>query len=352
MDWLTAAKPIRDELRKQQRSALVAHLLHTVRVIIPIFESPHPTLQIGANRPAVAELQIRLNAAGATPKLVVDGVYGPKTRAAVIAFQNANDINATSVVGASTWAALNQVRQRLRNSNDLYAHFLIDVEMEPCMLTSRIKQATNSVQLFVQRCLLNLEPEVELTSGRRRSNGRWMKNYRVWEANRKIFLYPENWIEPELRDDKSPFFVNLEHGLLQDEVNDATVEREYLKYLRDLDRVARLEICGLYRQWEVDRDILHVVARTLHDSASPLLSPLGRPAVLDAVGISRNRYRRRSPYSGGLESSCVSLLAYIHGEGSGESPERRLRGEAVAVLRDPSGLERISRRPLVTTAGF
>jgi hypothetical protein len=22
------------------------------------------------------------------------------------------------------------------------------------------------------------------------------KNYRVWEANRKVFLYPENWIDP------------------------------------------------------------------------------------------------------------------------------------------------------------
>ena len=27
----------------------------------------------------------------------------------------------------------------------------------------------------------------------------WHKKYRVWEANRRIFLYPENWIEPELR---------------------------------------------------------------------------------------------------------------------------------------------------------
>jgi SpoVK/Ycf46/Vps4 family AAA+-type ATPase len=27
----------------------------------------------------------------------------------------------------------------------------------------------------------------------------WRKRYRVWDANRKIFLYPENWIEPELR---------------------------------------------------------------------------------------------------------------------------------------------------------
>jgi len=27
----------------------------------------------------------------------------------------------------------------------------------------------------------------------------WFKKYRVWDADRKIFLYPENWIEPELR---------------------------------------------------------------------------------------------------------------------------------------------------------
>ena len=31
----------------------------------------------------------------------------------------------------------------------------------------------------------------------------WMKRYRVWEANRTIFLFPENWLEPEPRDDKT-----------------------------------------------------------------------------------------------------------------------------------------------------
>ena len=40
----------------------------------------------------------------------------------------------------------------------LFEHFLIDVEMSPCMQTSRIKQAISSVQLFVQRCRMNLEP--------------------------------------------------------------------------------------------------------------------------------------------------------------------------------------------------
>jgi SpoVK/Ycf46/Vps4 family AAA+-type ATPase len=27
----------------------------------------------------------------------------------------------------------------------------------------------------------------------------WRKNYRVWEANRRVFVYPENWIEPDQR---------------------------------------------------------------------------------------------------------------------------------------------------------
>ena len=31
----------------------------------------------------------------------------------------------------------------------------------------------------------------------------WLRRYRVWEANRKVFVYPENYLEPEQRDDKS-----------------------------------------------------------------------------------------------------------------------------------------------------
>jgi len=41
----------------------------------------------------------------------------------------------------------------------------------------------------------------KLGKPRRQSDAEWQwsKNYRAWDANRKIFLYPENWIEPELR---------------------------------------------------------------------------------------------------------------------------------------------------------
>jgi hypothetical protein len=32
----------------------------------------------------------------------------------------------------------------------------------------------------------------------------WTKRFRVWEANRKQFQTPENWLEPEAADDEAP----------------------------------------------------------------------------------------------------------------------------------------------------
>lgn len=158
--------------------------------------------------------------------------------------------------------------RRIATPNDLYAHLLIDVEMSPCMMTSRLKQAVASVQLFVQRCLMNLEPEVHPET-LDDDQWAWMSRYRVWEANRKVFLYPENWIEPELRDDKTPFFRELEAELLQNDLTPDYVESLFLNYLKKLDEVARLDICGMY--WEGERDgrprgegILHVFGRTFN----------------------------------------------------------------------------------------
>ena len=182
--WLTIAEPLKNTLREQQRSALVAHLI--------------------------------------------------------------------------------AAHEDIEDSSDLYERYLIDVEMSACMNTSRIKQAISSVQLFVQRCLMNLGPDAQISEASA-EQWQWMKNYRVWEANRKIFLYPENWILPELRDDKSPFFKELENELLQNEVTEETAENALVSYLGKLDEVANLDVRALYHQkeeGELPIDILHVVART------------------------------------------------------------------------------------------
>jgi hypothetical protein len=145
----------------------------------------------------------------------------------------------------------------------LYEHFLIDPGMEPVVQTSRIRLAIASVQLFIQRCLLNLECEVH-PSLINSKQWEWMKRYRVWEANRKIFLFPENWLEPEFRDDKTHLFTELEGALLQGDVSSDLVEDAFLNYLKKLDELARLDICAMHIEDNPDpaRRVLHVFGRT------------------------------------------------------------------------------------------
>lgn len=153
------------------------------------------------------------------------------------------------------------------STNDLYAHYLLDVEMCSCQLTSRLVQGSGSVQLFVQRCFMGLEPDVEVQADSAEGDSawrwwQWMRKYRLWEANRKVFLWPENWIEPELKKDRSPFFKDLENELLQNEVNPLTVENAFSNYLEKLDGVAQLEIAGFYQEDDGDNTIVHIFGRT------------------------------------------------------------------------------------------
>jgi hypothetical protein len=162
------------------------------------------------------------------------------------------------------------------DADGLYEYFLIDVQMTSCMMTSRIVQATAAIQLFIQRCLLNLENDNTAANAIYNvlpdaidfNQWQWRQNYRVWEANREVFLYPENYIDPTLRDNRTPFFEDLQTELQQAPVTADSAEQAFQNYLKSVQEVARLEICGLF--WEYDTDstsnathnIFHVFGRT------------------------------------------------------------------------------------------
>lgn len=154
-------------------------------------------------------------------------------------------------------------RKGFSGPEQLYEYFLLDPGMEPVVRTSRIRLAIASVQLFIQRCLLNLEQGIAPTAINA-AHWEWMKRYRVWEANRKIFLYPENWLEPEFRDDKTPQFRDLESALLQGDVSADLAEDAFFAYLQELEELARLEAVGMYCDDHSDpgRVTLHVIGRT------------------------------------------------------------------------------------------
>jgi hypothetical protein len=92
-----------------------------------------------------------------------------------------------------------------------------------------------------------------------------MQRYRTWEANRKVYLYPENWIQPSLRDDKSPLYAQFESEMMQKDMSSDSVLDIMKNYLFNLHEVANLEVDALHVE-EVNKlpSKIHVFGRTRH----------------------------------------------------------------------------------------
>ncbi|MDR0363668.1 MAG: hypothetical protein LBH92_01395 [Bacteroidales bacterium] len=136
------------------------------------------------------------------------------------------------------------------SSNDLFNYYLIDTEMHTTAKTSRIIQATLSVQMFIQRILMGMESGLSFSDSEK-TELIWRKNYRVWEANRKILFFPENWLDPELRHDKTPIFKEIEEKLLQNDIDETLVAQIYNEYIDKLDEVSNLEILAAHRPFGI-----------------------------------------------------------------------------------------------------
>ncbi len=144
---------------------------------------------------------------------------------------------------------------KFKDHSDLYEFFLLDTKMSSCFLTSRVVCANSSLQTYVNRCLLNLEqsdPLLNLSIPHIKVNPTWIpmeewnwrRNYRVWEANRKVFLFPETYIDPALLLDKSHLFIELEENLLQQNITRESAEEAYKTYLAGFAELAGLRYAG------------------------------------------------------------------------------------------------------------
>lgn len=147
-------------------------------------------------------------------------------------------------------------------ADDLFEYFLIDVSMGPGLKTSRMKQAISTIQLFVQRCILRLEPDIVLSPDFKEV-WKWMQSYGLWEANRKIFIYPENYVDPTLRDNKSEAFQKLESQMMQSNLDEEKISRLVKSYVYDVNHLSDLQVEAYLWDTQHDRKrLMHLFART------------------------------------------------------------------------------------------
>jgi Tc toxin complex TcA C-terminal TcB-binding domain len=78
---------------------------------------------------------------------------------------------------------------------DLSALLLLDVETGVCEKASRIEEAITSVQSFIRRARLGLEPSWTITAEFVLLWEREFATFKIWEACKRRQLYKENWID-------------------------------------------------------------------------------------------------------------------------------------------------------------
>jgi outer membrane lipoprotein SlyB len=142
----------------------------------------------------------------------------------------------------ATVQALLRMHRFWRDETDLFRAFLFDPMVNAPVQTSRTLFAMLAVQAYVQRVLLGLESLQDPLPAEFRERWTWMREYRVWEAARKVFLFPENWIDPELLLSKTPEFEAAERLLRSGTITEEGIESAYIAYLQGLTDVANLTI--------------------------------------------------------------------------------------------------------------
>lgn len=160
--------------------------------------------------------------------------------------------------------------KRWRNAADLFGFFAMDFEIGPCLETSRCRQAISSCQLFIQRCQLGLEPEIDADVSH---NDIWQQaqlvsSQQLYTANIEMFLHPQLYIPYssfDLLDIKSPQLREFEGELGQGEPTPESVTRATLSYLEKLKEIAHLRPVTIAREFTGDGEVLHVVAASEGD---------------------------------------------------------------------------------------
>ncbi len=169
---------------------------------------------------------------------------------------------------ATTWAAIdgktNEIKRdamlplavyetgkavtNIKSAEGLYEWLLIDVKKSGVQTVSYVKEALNAAQLYIQRCIMSLEEGVVVKkSDLPESNWDWMMSFQTWVANRQVFLYPENFVDPGIRKSKTDLFVTLENELSQSNITDETVEAAFTKYMDEFQSIANLKYVDAYQ---------------------------------------------------------------------------------------------------------
>ncbi|WP_448511262.1 neuraminidase-like domain-containing protein [Photorhabdus sp. MH8.4] len=154
-------------------------------------------------------------------------------------------------------------REGIKNVDDLYDFLLLDTQVSSKVKTARVAHVTQSVQQYINRIVLNLEPGLSMTQEEADNWQEFANRYGYWSANQQLAIYPEVYVDPTLRLTKTEFFFQLESALNQGKLTDDVAQKAILGYLNNFEEVSNLEIIAGYEDGiDIADDKIYFIAKT------------------------------------------------------------------------------------------
>ncbi|MDB6049546.1 MAG: hypothetical protein JWR17_2292 [Pseudomonas sp.] len=142
---------------------------------------------------------------------------------------------------------LDNTPHRIATENDLYEYLLIDNQVTAQVDTSRVAQGIASVQQHIHAIYNGMEPGYTGVSDETLTLWReGMSQYSLWSGYQMLEDYPENYLDPTLRLDKTIPFKTFESELAQARLSADTVQSALGNYLQAFETISNLQITGCY----------------------------------------------------------------------------------------------------------
>ncbi|EPJ78405.1 neuraminidase-like domain-containing protein [Pseudomonas sp. CFII68] len=138
---------------------------------------------------------------------------------------------------------------RLKTAQDLYEYWLLDVLVSQDVPTTPVACAIASLQQYINRILMNMEPGYDRASITPEHLQTWrneMHQYAIWAAHQKLLYFPASYLDPILRNNKSDNFQQLENALNQNRIQADAVQSAVMAYLTRFEEMANLNILNGY----------------------------------------------------------------------------------------------------------
>lgn len=136
-----------------------------------------------------------------------------------------------------------------KTADDVYTYWLLDPQVSQAVPTTRVASAIASLQHYINRIYLGLEPGYEKKAMSNAQQANWrdhLLNYSLWRANQQLRHYPASYLTPLLRHDQSESFKQLESELNQFQIQPAALLSAVHSYLNRFEELATIKTLNGY----------------------------------------------------------------------------------------------------------